>query len=369
MYNRTLKNRTKLLGVLFLSATCFLCSSCDKEDDFQPIQLQYALFNDKPNPVTNNQVTISFPDETKTELVIFGGDGTYSINNSDDTKLSINQNDGYLTLTPLAVGNIVVTINDRHNNFYTLKVQIKSPLRVKMNVKEKEGTIFGLMEFNLFSYSEKDFTLLNLTEAYDSLVWVCSNTKQRYKILEYSENSSHFTWKWSTCFFLPAEYETVLLGYKNNLIITRDTVTVNIANKKDFLGFNWDDVVSTSDVSTGYEDVFSNDYYFVTHPVVTNDAPSMYLYLHPTNDSEAVFAPKSKQILFDYINSLYSAPNHSSDENDTLSDVYHDLFKNTKEGVIPEFIWVTSASKIALLKEYDNIEGYSKYEIYAEPIK
>ncbi len=185
--------KTKLLFLLLLLATVI---GCQKEDDnYHPIELQYAVFNDKPNPVINNQVTINFPTETKKELVVFGGDGTYSINNSDEKKLGISRVNGYLTLTPFEPGNVVVTISDGRNNSYSLKVEIKSQLRVKMNVKKKEGNTFDLMEFNLFSYSEKDFTLLDLTEAYDSLVWTCCNTNQRFRLLEHSGNSTHFIWK------------------------------------------------------------------------------------------------------------------------------------------------------------------------------
>ncbi len=355
---------------LFFLLLLIVFAGCQKDDDdsYHPFELQYAVLNDKPNPVTNNQVTINFPDETKKELVIFGGDGTYSVNNSDETKLGISRMDGYLTLTPLAPGNVVVTICDGRNNSYLLKVEIKSQLRVKMNAKEKEGNIFGLMEFNLFSYSEEDFTLLDLTEAYDSLVWVCSNTNQRFKILEHSDNGSHFTWKWSNCFFLPAEYKTVLLGYKNNQVITSDTVSVDIVNNKDFLGYNWSDVGKTSTGNTGYVNVFSDEYYFVTRENVTNNIPSVSLFLSKNNiENEAAFFSKSKEILFEYVNTLYSEPTYSSSENNSLSEIYNNLFKNKKEGVTPEYIWVTSASKIALLKEYDSIEGFSKYEIYAEP--
>jgi len=109
----------------------------------------------------------------------------------------------------------------------------------------------------------------------------------------------------------------------------------------------------------------ANGYY----TVVTDGIPSVYLFLHSTNESETAFAPKSKQILFDYINSLYSEATYSSDESNSLSEVYNNLFRNKKEGVTPEYIWVTPASKITLLKEYDSIEGYSKYEIYAEPTR
>lgn len=367
---KTMKNKINGFGILFLIVSGLIYTSCNKEDDdFHPIELQYAVFNDKPNPVTNNQVTINFPDETKTELVIFGGDGAYSINNSDDTKLGISRMDGYLTLTPLAPGNVVVTIRDGRNNSYSLKVEIKSQLRVKLNVKEKEGNIFDLMEFNLFSYSEKDITLLDLTEAYDSLVWVCTNTNQRYKILEDSENSTHFTWKWSNCFFLPAEYETVLLGYKNNQLISCDTVSVNIKNDRDFIGFNWKDVLSKSKVSAGYHSVFSKGYDFVTCSVVNDGTPALYLFLFRTNnDNEADFLQKSRQVLIDYTNSLYGAPTYSSDEN-LLSEFYSAMFKNKEEGTIPELIWVTQKSIIALVKKYEEFAVHPKYEIHAEPIR
>ncbi len=360
--------KTKLLSLLFLF---IVFAGCEKDDDdsYHPIELQYAVFNDKPNPVTNNQLTINFPDETKKELVIFGGDGTYSINNSDETKLGISRMDGYLTLTPLAPGNVVVTISDGRNNSYSLKVEIKSQLRVKMNVKEKEGNIFDLMEFNLFSYSEKDFTLLDLTEAYDSLVWVCTNTNQRYKILENSGNSTHFTWKWSNCFFLPAEYKTVLLGYKNNKVITSDTVSVNIKNDRDFIGFNWKDVLSTSKTSTGYHSVFSKGYEFATYSVVNDGAPSLSLFLfRSNNDNEAAFAQQSRQVLLDYINSLYGVPTYSSNGDNSLSEVYSTMFKNKEEGSTAEYIWITQKSRIALVKKYDEAAKYTIYEIYAEPV-
>jgi len=370
MNTKTITNRTKLFVVLSFFAICLLCSSCEKDDDkTHPIQLQYAIFNDKPNPVTNNQVTINFPAETKTELVILGGDGTYSINNSDDAKLSISLTDGSLTLTPLAPGNVVVTINDGRNNLYTLKVQIKSQLRVKMNAKEKEGNIFDLMEFNLFSYSEKNSTILDLTKTYDSLVWTCNNTNQRFRILEHSGNSTHFIWKWSNCFFLPAEYKTCLLGYKNNKVISGDTLSISIVNNKDFLGYNWKDVTGTSRYNIGYQNVFQKGYDFVTYSIVTEGIPSACLFLIDNkNIGERTFALKSKQILFDYMCSLYSTPTYRED-NLTLLKNYNELFKNKKNGAVPECIWITPKSKIALLKEYDELEDYPKYRIYAEPVK
>lgn len=369
---KAMKTIFNMLVILLLLVSSLLCVSCnDDDDDVQPIRLQYAMYGGKPNLVTNHQIIISFPTEAKTELVIFGGNGKYSISNSDDTKLSVTSNyrNESLELTALAPGNVVVTINDEHNNTYTLNVQIKDQFRVKMNVKEKEGNIFDLMEFNLFSYSEKDFTLLDLTEAYDSIVWTCSSTNQRFRILENSSNSTHFTWKWSTCFFLPAEYETCLLGYKNSRVISSDTISINIANNKDFLGYNWKDVVRSSIGSTGYQNVFIKGYNFTTYSIVAEGVPSVCLSLIDNkNIGDHAFALKSKQILFDYISSLYSTPTYSGDKV-SLSKSYNDLFSNKKDGAVPECIWITPKSKIVLLKEYNELEDYPRYKIYAEPIK
>jgi hypothetical protein len=119
-----MKTQFNVLGILLLLVSSLLWVSCNNDDDIQPIQLYYAIYNDKSNPVINNHVTITLPTEEKTELVIFGGNGKFSISNSDDTKLSVSSNNESLELTPLALGSIIVTINDDHNNVYTLNVQI-----------------------------------------------------------------------------------------------------------------------------------------------------------------------------------------------------------------------------------------------------
>jgi hypothetical protein len=168
---------------------------------------------------------------------------------------------------------------------------------------------------------------------------------------------------------LPAKYETALLGYKNNQLISGDTVTVDIANNKDFLGYNWKDVVRTSRYNIGYQNVFLKGYDFVTYSILTEGVPSASLYLIDNkNTGEHAFALKSKQILFDYTCSLYSTPTYSQDS-PTLLTNYNELFKNKKNGAVPECIWITPKSRIVLLNEYDEAEEYSKYEIYAEPVR
>ncbi|MDP4268356.1 MAG: hypothetical protein Q8880_13115 [Bacteroidota bacterium] len=256
----------------------------------------------------------------------------------------------------------------KDNGFDTPEeISDKRPVEIKIGVNEKKGNIFDLMEFNL--YSKKGITLLDIAESYDSIVWACSNTNQHFKVFEHSVNSSHFLFNWSNCFFLPADYETCLLGYKNNRIIYSDTISVSISNNKDFLGYNWKDVVRSSECSTGYQNVFLKGYNFATYSVVTEGVPSLYLLLlRANNEDEVVFAQKSKQVLFDYINSLYSVPTYSRNENNSISDIYNQLFRNKRADAIPEYIWITPKSRIVLIKKYDELVNYPKYEIYAESV-
>jgi hypothetical protein len=129
---------------------------------------------------------------------------------------------------------------------------------------------------------------------------------------------------------LPAKYETALLGYKNNQLISGDTVTVDIANNKDFLGYNWNDVVRTDRYNIGYQNVFLKGYDFVTYSIVEEDIPSACLFLVDNkNIGEPTFSLKSKQILFDYICSLYSTPTYSQDNGSLLTN-YNELFRNKK---------------------------------------
>lgn len=101
----------------------FIISSCSKNEN-DPITLCYSIINDKPNPVIGNQVKIEYPVLEKTQLVIIGGDGSFTISNSDATKLKVDINDRLIDLTPLSTGEVTLTINDQSKNSYILNVNI-----------------------------------------------------------------------------------------------------------------------------------------------------------------------------------------------------------------------------------------------------
>lgn len=234
---------------------------------------------------------------------------------------------------------------------------------LKLNAKESQKNIFEYMEFNL--HAKNDFTLLDLTEAYDSIVWKVSDLEGRCKIME-QDGSTHFTFKWSHNFFFPAEHKAILLGYKSDKVLYSDTISVKVTNDKDFLGYNWKDIKDPSGNSTGYVNVLSDHYGFATSHDIYQDVPSVSLFVRQYNkkENESIFIQKSEKILSDYISTLYSAPTYNATDN-TLLEKYNHLFTNKIKNAYPQSIWLTPKAKIVLLKCYDG--DFFEYKIYAEP--
>lgn len=110
----------KVISLFFV--LIFFLSGCSKNEN-EPITLCYSIFNDKPNPVIGNQIDLQYPAE-KIQLLILGGDGNFTINNSDDTKLKINIDDKLMDIIALSIGTATITINDKSNNSYILNVKI-----------------------------------------------------------------------------------------------------------------------------------------------------------------------------------------------------------------------------------------------------
>lgn len=248
-----------------------------------------------------------------------------------------------------------------NNDNDSVKTENTIPI-LKLSVKENQKNIFEHMEFSL--YSENAFTLLDLTETYDSIVWKVSDLEGNFKIMK-QDDGTHFTFKWSQNFFLPAEYKAMLLGYKNDKVLCGDTISVKITNDKDFLGYNWEDIKGSIGHSEGYVDVLSNKTFF-TRQEINQGIPSVILFLRQNNKEEddSVFIQKSEKILSDYISTLYSVPNYNVTD-DLLVEKYNQLFTYKEENTYPQSIWLTPKAKIVLLKSYNG--DFYEYEIYAEP--
>lgn len=242
-------------------------------------------------------------------------------------------------------------------------------INIKLEVKQETGNIFEMIQFNI--YSENSFPIFDLKNSYDSLIWTVPDLG-RFNVYSQTSGegyySSHFTSQWSHNFFLPAKYTSILLGYKDNKIIKADTVYINILNDKDFLGYNWKDITTSSGFSTGYVDALSDNYSFTTYQSLSNSIPSITLFLwNERKEDENIFAQKSEKILFDYICSLYSKPTYTTNNSDLLIEKYNNLFKDRIEDAKPLSIWITDKSRIVLYAHYEEYGGYDEYRIHAEP--
>lgn len=113
----------KLSVIITILVTAISFVSCSKDNN-EPIQLHYAIYNDKPNPVIGNQVVILFPTSDKTQLVVSGSDGNFVISNSDKTIIDVRMNDRLIDVTPLSTGDATVSITDKSNNSYVFSVKV-----------------------------------------------------------------------------------------------------------------------------------------------------------------------------------------------------------------------------------------------------
>lgn len=107
-----------------MSLLVVFSTGCSKDDDNKPIQLHYTIYNDKPNSVEGNRVSLLFPASDKTQLIIFGGDGHYAISNSDETVVNVTLESMHINITPLSTGNSTITITDNSGGLYTLNIEV-----------------------------------------------------------------------------------------------------------------------------------------------------------------------------------------------------------------------------------------------------
>ena len=114
----------KLFGILLLFLSAINFASCSNDDELSPITLEYedssATFDNEKRAFN----LTPFSGET-TPLYIKGGDGNYTITNSDESIVHVNSDGTKISLKAQAIGNAYVKIEDAANNSYTLSVTVK----------------------------------------------------------------------------------------------------------------------------------------------------------------------------------------------------------------------------------------------------
>ena len=241
---------------------------------------------------------------------------------------------------------------------------------IKLGVNQNVLNIFESSEFNIrFKFEGKtSYTLVDISEAFDSIDWVVSGLQGRLRVFVRS-NSQHpgtsLTSLWSHRFYSPGHYEACLHGYKDNKIVFSDTLQVNVTDNKHFLGWNWNELTYLNE-NVAHINALNKHYELATYATVSpQGVPSFELNLWNSSvEDEKQFSQKSDTVLYNYITSLYCRPTYDRNSSE-LADKYNALFSNKKENVQPCAIWLTRNAKIVLLRK--DVEYSEKCWIYAEP--
>ena len=242
---------------------------------------------------------------------------------------------------------------------HTPQEEPENRLIFKLQASHEEQNIYEMVTFHLLT---DDQTSLNdVAHGYDSIVWSVPALNGRFNIYKPSSEEnpvSKFTFRWGHNFFIPGYYDTYLIGYKEKQTIYHDTLSVSIVDTKDFLRYNWNNII-LKDHCEGFMDLFSKNERSV-RTILNKNTPGIRLFLWNT-------PADSDKILADYMTSLYSEPTYTTSYTQLLQEKYEELFLYKMENAQPITIWITPKSKIVLLK-FDPKENHYEYEIYAEPL-
>lgn len=113
----------RLFGTLLLLLCIINFAGCS-DDDPSPITLVY----ENPHIIFNNEgrsITLSpFSGET-TALYIKGGDGNFTVTNSNKKAIQTNFDGEKITFKPVGLGIALIKIEDKSNNVYILTITVK----------------------------------------------------------------------------------------------------------------------------------------------------------------------------------------------------------------------------------------------------
>jgi hypothetical protein len=244
---------------------------------------------------------------------------------------------------------------------------------ISLKAKQTEGNIHDLMQF--YMVPDKECTMLDVNNSYDSLIWRIQDNKGYLKLMEHTYNSGSMTFSWSHSFYEEFHGYAILDGFKDGKIILSDSLKIKVNNNRDFLGFNWGDITSSDQIYTGNVNVLEPDFDISWWRRFIAGKPSINVLFQPTEDirnddvlAEKFYTERQEQLILDYISGLYGEPVLNIDKDGaTITDTFHSIFKQEEDSFSPRYIWETATSNIVMLQSYREPEQYYVCHIYAEP--
>ncbi len=116
--------RTKHLFGIFLLLLCTINFAGCSDDDQSPITLAY----EDPHIIFNNEgrsITLTPFSRETIALYIKGGDGNYTVTNSNKEVIQANFDGEKITFKPVGLGIASIKIEDKSNNVYILTITVK----------------------------------------------------------------------------------------------------------------------------------------------------------------------------------------------------------------------------------------------------
>jgi hypothetical protein len=159
---------------------------------------------------------------------------------------------------------------------------------------------------------------------------------------------------------LPGKFDTFLIGYKDEDKFYSDTTAIEVTNYREFLSYYWSEIKGSIGHGTGYFTMFPNMPRFTTYQDKHDDVPSVTIGI---GDEDEIH----EHIFLDFMKELYSDPDYTLEDEELLMEKYNELFHYKKDDASPTNMWITSNSRIVLLKCYVERYDYTYYEVYAEP--
>lgn len=194
----------------------------------------------------------------------------------------------------------------------------------------------------------------------DSLVWSIRGFEDTKVIMEKGHESIYF----GHLFTHPGELESVLSAYKDGKVVYEDVQNITITNKKDFLMFDWEDVISGTAKGGSYHNAFDDKRWFSSSASCKDGNPVVFFnWNNWVDDTEE----ENRRILREYISCIYGEPTYA--EKIDVDAQWVRLFARRDDRFSPECIWITDTSAIALFYVYNELTETGDWRIIAEPLR
>jgi len=171
-------------------------------------------------------------------------------------------------------------------------------------------------------------------------------------------------------FIKPGKYLIYAFGHADGKVTFKDSVTVNVINKRDFLGVNWKNVKDSLFVS--YDENVNNIRFNLESKYNDGKAYAI-LRANPSYTKFKGFEEGARKEFIKIINNLYGESKYSYNgddySNSDLLDEFDSMFKKgLGKNNYPIKIWQTEKNNIVLLANIDReFRDYYYYYILAEP--